>query len=383
MSAEQLTAKNSHRAAKVRLVANPERGVWDWIPYHKVQQEASTVHPVNIARKEESEVRKVVNLAHYLSNWEVVEFAYEQTFEDLFMIARDAFYMTSHQPEERACHYISMYDEMVQQDMALMSSDRRTEYYNKFRAKIIDLFNKHSRIASSAIVGPARFPTEKNRRANESFDKAAREFNEWRNRQIKLAKLAIEESKPQDQKNTEAWLALKKEIDRSAGIIFQIDTKKVLGYDRSAFVNSIYGRLRTFAKNVDAMTLQNAIEYILQLGNSLKSNGGKPIFTSRHTVWKLSERGQHIKQSDGEQQQKEQEKFAFDGGFIAKNYAENRLQIFHDEKPAREFISNLKSHGFRWAPSFCCWQRQLTSSAICAAVSLFPQFTYEQLAKGL
>lgn len=48
------------------------------------------------------------------------------------------------------------------------------------------------------------------------------------------------------------------------------------------------------------------------------------------------------------------------------NTADNRLQIFFEEKPDEETRSSLKSNGFRWAPSAGAWQRQLNDNAIFA-----------------
>lgn len=59
--------------------------------------------------------------------------------------------------------------------------------------------------------------------------------------------------------------------------------------------------------------------------------------------------------------------WTFDGGTVETNTEENRLQIFFDEKPDEALRTELKSHGFRWAPSQKAWQRQLTGNAIYAA----------------
>mgnify|MGYP000567974511 CR=1 FL=1 len=49
------------------------------------------------------------------------------------------------------------------------------------------------------------------------------------------------------------------------------------------------------------------------------------------------------------------------------NEGENRLQLFFEEKPSEEQRRELKSNGFKWAPSQGAWQRQLTKNAIYAA----------------
>ncbi|MDR2712051.1 MAG: hypothetical protein LBB91_02935 [Clostridiales bacterium] len=57
----------------------------------------------------------------------------------------------------------------------------------------------------------------------------------------------------------------------------------------------------------------------------------------------------------------------FDGGYAEANTEMNRLQLFFDEKPSDSQRAQLKSHGFKWAPSQGAWQRQLNGNAIYAA----------------
>lgn len=57
----------------------------------------------------------------------------------------------------------------------------------------------------------------------------------------------------------------------------------------------------------------------------------------------------------------------FRGGEAVVNLANNRLQLFFDDKPKQEDLSALKQNGFKWAPSFKAWQRKLDSKAFAAA----------------
>lgn len=57
----------------------------------------------------------------------------------------------------------------------------------------------------------------------------------------------------------------------------------------------------------------------------------------------------------------------FAGGEAVANSANNRLQLFFNEKPDDEQRAELKRNGFKWAPSVGAWQRQLNSNAIYAA----------------
>lgn len=56
----------------------------------------------------------------------------------------------------------------------------------------------------------------------------------------------------------------------------------------------------------------------------------------------------------------------FEGGEVVLNKELNRLQIIFEDKPDEELRGELKSHGFRWAPSQQAWQRQFTNNALYA-----------------
>lgn len=61
------------------------------------------------------------------------------------------------------------------------------------------------------------------------------------------------------------------------------------------------------------------------------------------------------------------EGWKFDGGEVVINTELNRLQIVLDDRPEDDMKQELKSRGFRWAPSQGAWQQQLTDNAIYAA----------------
>lgn len=64
------------------------------------------------------------------------------------------------------------------------------------------------------------------------------------------------------------------------------------------------------------------------------------------------------------------EGWKFDGGEVVINTELNRLQIVLDDRPDDDMKRDLKSMGFRWAPSQGAWQRQLTDNAIHAAKAI-------------
>ncbi len=55
---------------------------------------------------------------------------------------------------------------------------------------------------------------------------------------------------------------------------------------------------------------------------------------------------------------------------IVENPGENRVQIFFPGKPSYEKRKELKSRGFRWAPSIGCWQAYYSNQSKWAAAEL-------------
>ena len=89
--------------------------------------------------------------------------------------------------------------------------------------------------------------------------------------------------------------------------------------------------------------------------------------------WELSNNNAEIRRVKArieqlsKQAQQEFSGWEFDGGRVEMNREDNRLQVFFDGKPDADTRAELKSNGFRWAPSVGAWQRQLTDNAIRAA----------------
>lgn len=77
-----------------------------------------------------------------------------------------------------------------------------------------------------------------------------------------------------------------------------------------------------------------------------------------------------IKELEKRQTSPAPEGWKFDGGEVVINTDENRLQVLFDSKPDADLRAELKSSGFRWAPSQGAWQRQLNSNAIYAAKNI-------------
>ena len=329
---EILSMKNCHRAATVQQIANPEYGVWkfEWRG-QKLGGNAFYTEYAHIASK------PCFGNATVISD--------NDNLAELWEAARRAFSATSFDPEKRAAQYIREYEKLLLDDLKEIPQDEQGQYIAKFKEWVATLFAKHSRIMSAAITGPARFPTERNRKANNSYESAVAEFQSWRERVQAAAARRIEAAKPQEQKTAEAWERVKEDIDRFV--------------DWNLCSTNLYNRLETIARKGEVELMQRAIDYVRELNKGRK----RPIYTERHKFFKLAELAAAIRGRRAVTAEKTDKDVPFDGGIVRYNFAEDRLQILFNEKPDAGMIGTLKHSGFRWSPRFGAWQRQLTRNA--------------------
>lgn len=367
-----LSKKNCHRAAKVRQIEHPEYGEW-LFEWRRQDLGGNMMHRdyAHIASKPGYGNAIVVSDSN-LPQWEVVSWKYKVNLEELWEAAYNAFYSTSFVPEERAAQYIRDYEKELNADLANMPESEKEHYITKYKDWVRTLFDKHSRIMSAMITGPARFPTRRNEKANNSYDAAYKEFREWREKALKAIARRIEEAKPAEQRESEEWERLKSSIRSSASVIKGINEGTERGYNKALFVSSIYGKVETYAKRGDVAMVEKAIAFIREL------NKQSSIITERHKFFKLAEMAKAACEAQEVKADKEDVEIEFEGGKVVKNFSEDRLQIIFPDKPDSETISKLKSNGFRWSPRFVAWQRQLTINAYYACARVVP-VTVEQL----
>lgn len=370
-----LSKKNYHRASKVVNVENQEQGefLFNWRDKKLSDNLMHCDYAHTAIRISDNE--EVIIYDKDLGSWAVTDWKYKVNLEELWKCACDAFYSTSFSPEERGAYYIRTYEEELNADIEKMPEEEKERYISKYKEWVQILFNKHSRIMSAMITGPARFPTRRNEKMNNYYENAVSEFRAWREKVLKAIARRIEDAKPEEQKADEEWTRLKRSIYSSASTIKGINDGTERGYNKALFVSSIYGKVETYAKRGDVIIVEKAIAYVREL------NKQSSIITERHKFFKLAEMAKAVCEAQEVRSNKEDTEILFDGGRVIKNYSEDRVQIVFDTKPQPDVISNLKHNGFRWSPRFSAWQRQLTNNAYYAVTRVIP-VTIEQL-KGV
>lgn len=360
-----LSRKNCHRAKTVRPVNAPESSDYTFgfraVKKHESFMFCTYAHTATAPNGNRLEI-----VDADFKDWIVTSWLYEENLEDLYEAGVRAFSGTSQIPNERAAQYIREYEQEIQEDLKKLPEEDKLTYFTKYHEWVATLFARHSRIMSAMVVGPAKFPTSKNQRASDAYDRAYQDFRTWREKFFKNVERRIEAAKPQDQREEEEWQCVKADLISSASTIFGIDTRHE-PYNRALMVSNLYNRMETLAKNGKVEMLRRAADFIKELNVRFKAEGGKEIFTSRHKFWKLAEKAEETLVRQAENANRENEVFELHDCTVVKNYEEDRLQIFHEEKPAPEVISLLKKEAWKWSRNNVCWQRQLTRNACYSA----------------
>lgn len=87
------------------------------------------------------------------------------------------------------------------------------------------------------------------------------------------------------------------------------------------------------------------------------------LTSARQKIKAAEERAAQLKKLKAKAEQPAEDKYPHvDGVEIVENADAMRIQLIFDGKPSEEVRGILKSHGFRWSPSFGAWQRQLTEN---------------------
>ena len=277
--------------------------------------------------------------------------------------AKNAFNWTSFDPEKRGKRMIEEYTEELNNDLEKIKAatdEQKQRYIEGFKSKFSNWISAKSRCASSMITGPANFPVEKNRRANELEQRRGEELEEFRSKAVKSILKGIENSRPQNEKDAEEWERLENGLLSSAATVVNYDLGIDQRYTRALFVNSIVKRVETLANNGRVDLVERSLNLITKLNEQNK----KPIISEKHKFWGFLDLAKQKTARAEELSNTEDKIYNYEGFNVVICYKDERIRIIHDEKPERSVIDNIKKHGFNWSPFNKAWQRKLTSNAM-------------------
>ncbi len=217
----------------------------------------------------------------------------------------------------------------------------------------------HANVVSTMVAGPANFPVARMQKRSQWADNKLSGLIEWDKRAREAVKRKLLDARPEEVKADHAWRVLARDIQASLNVIAAIDAGQS-PYTRSAFVNSITGKVERLARNGETELVAKA----LQLVTDYNANHTKPGISPRHKFWTLGQSADLAAQRTHAAQSSEPEIIAAGEGVeIVVNRQADRVQIVFATKPDVEMIGKLKAEAWRWAHSEGAWQRKLTAAA--------------------
>lgn len=287
--------------------------------------------------------------------------------------ARRAHYWTSFSPEVRGKQIVATYSAELLEDMETVKKYGRDPetYRQRYERKLVEWLNSKGRTASAAVTGPSKFPTARNQKRLNAEQNKWESFREWREAVIAAYK------KDAERRRRAEWVEAQGGEVQAA--INQLENMKK-AHELKKRVNVIIRK----AKGADCTAELIAAGLPAKLATEIQDptqfgGAGYPQFSLTNGLNRIKTQEQHVKKLQAQEAAKQaneetpgaaEKVTQFEGGRLVFNYAADRVQIFHDEKPSREKIDELKRAAFKWAPSVGCWQRQLTSNGAHAAARI-------------
>lgn len=246
-------------------------------------------------------------------------------------VAQDAYWGTSHVPEQRGEQERRNYGETLRGDWGalyrLADTDYKREtlaqefarYRKSYKFRTLARLSAKSRCVSTMIAGPANFNVRQGNKRCDTADNRTRELIEFRERALKAIRRTL---CPDD--------ALIMTGDADAG-------------------ERLADKIKAAEQERDMIKAANA---------AARKTGIGPLYPS----YKLTNLGANIRRMKDRASYIEQNRATpatTVQGMAARIEdvpQDNRIRLFFPNKPETGIRDELKHHGFRWTPSLGCWQ---------------------------
>lgn len=238
-----------------------------------------------------------------------------------------------------------------------MFHDKIDGLLDLYARKLADVINRDNEIGtrcpSVMISGGSNFPVQKKRKQNAAWDKNREEWEKVNGilQQIKsVGKGGISADDPDALTKLRAKLKEREQL--------QATMKEANAYYRKH--KTLEGCPVLTEAQIQAAESAMRSDW----RDKPKPFEGYQLTNNNAEIRRLRERIAELEKRESEPAP---EGWEFDGGSVVINTELNRLQILFDDKPDADTRTELKSNGFKWAPSQGAWQRQLTQNALYAA----------------
>jgi antirestriction protein ArdC len=303
------------------------------------------------------------------------EAIYPFTTQDIpYQTAYNAYAGISFSPEKRAVSeqesYFNYMKEVFEKYKTIAEKENKIELFNEnfeqfkkgYLTRSLNLLGSKSRIFSTMIVGPAKFPVQQMKKRNIAANNKLDQLLDYSGKAEKIILKGIVEKEVSVIKTGSATA-----LDQLKAKLL----KEEKNHSLSLAANKVIKKLRK-ENTTSASDFKNALikvgfseEIATSEANYLAKNSYGLFFTTNSNA-----RIKRIKsQIATEEKLKEKantltpKEITFNGGKIVDDYSDNRIKILFDGKPDVEIRNFIKKSGqaFKWSPKNTAWQRQLNT----------------------
>ncbi len=170
-------------------------------------------------------------------------------------------------------------------EQRVVLDDGLRRYAAGYRDRVHAALGARSRTASVAVTGPARFNTAANEKARGTERRRSEEADAWSKKAITALREKIKDARTDAQVVDDQFAQHRRALDSDMATARLIDAgdARFRGLDRSAFVNSAAGRLRTLSR----LGHHEVVGRLLDHARERQAGAEKPFFSDRNPAWKL------------------------------------------------------------------------------------------------
>ena len=301
--------------------------------------------------------------------------------------AHRAFAYNSHHPKEQGERATQQYVNTLNRHWKDLAKHADTpekqaelsQEFAKFRDGYRDRFQAYlgrlGQTASSYVAGPSNFNVGQNQKRNAAADSALAELNDYENKAAGAIRRKLSpEDQPIRQSDQDAGQRLetrKSDLEKRQDMMTAVNSKmrQVIGQKnfRAGIITPQQQKeLIPFLKE-QGLSAAEAAEV---LSRDFAGRLGFKDYQLRNNLAQIKR--QAVRQEEVQQLQTGKTADAeYDGGIRVNEDPEaGRIRIYFPGKPDSRTISELKSRGWKWAPSQGAWSRMLTTNARSAVSNL-------------
>ena len=235
-------------------------------------------------------------------------------------------------------------------------------YADRYSQKLAALIDKENHIntmcPSVMISGAGNFPVRKKQKQNEAWDRLMREQGELYTPTNNYYFRKIETLLTNKTIYSNDEFAVEK-LQNKLSDLEELHAKMK--------AQNAYYRKNGTMKGYEGITDEEAAERDAKIKASMyweqQPFPSYYLSSNNAEIKRIRARIESITKLKAEAEQPTEDRYPqIDGVKVVENAEAMRIQLIFDGKPSEDVRAVLKSHGFRWSPSFGAWQRQLTEN---------------------